>query len=320
MDLNELRMLIKDTKLLDQTLTFNDVQHLFIATATANVGSSNNSTSASNSGTAVSNHLNRELMAPQFVEALIRLADAKFHDVATAWQDDHASASGTEQSKKEEDDNEKVLLSLSQCLGKMLDEFIIPYACRSDADRFRRDISRLEVKAVFRRHRDRLQQLFRHWCVSGGEVMDATQFRSFARDRNFISAAFTESELFTVFNKIQDEEGAMLASAGGLQLHVSGSGSGSKKTKKKKDDKVKTMAAATTSSKNNEEKLGHGMEADQQDAIAMGHLNDEMTFSEFCEALAAIAVFKDPDPYLPLHQKLESFIFASVLGKLSSDD
>ena len=52
----------------------------------------------------------------------------------------------------------------------------------------------------------------------------------------------------------------------------------------------------------------------------MGQLNDEMTFSEFCEALAAIAVFKDPDPYLPLHQKLESFIFASVLGKLSGDD
>ena len=51
----------------------------------------------------------------------------------------------------------------------------------------------------------------------------------------------------------------------------------------------------------------------------MGHLNDEMTFSEFCEALAAIAVFKDPDPYLPLHQKLEAFIFANVLGKLSGD-
>ena len=60
--------------------------------------------------------------------------------------------------------------------------------------------------------------------------------------------------------------------------------------------------------------------ADQQKAVAMGQMNDEMTFSEFSEALAAIAVFKDPDPYLPLHQKLEQFMCASVLGKLSGDD
>jgi len=327
MDVNELRMLIKDTKLLDQTLTLNAIQHLFIATATANVGTSNTSTVSTNNGNTASNHLNRELMAPQFVEALVRLADAKFHEVATAWQDDNqVTNSGTDQKKTTEDNSEQGLLSLSQCLEKLLDEFIIPYACRSDADRFRRDLSRLEVKAVFRRHRDRLQQLFRHWCVSGGEVMDATQFRAFARDRNFISVAFTESELFSVFNKIQDEEGAMLASTGGLQLHVSGEGGnghgtgsgGHKKSKKKKDNTEKTGKATTTPTTASGNK--HGTVADQQDAIAMGHLNDEMTFSEFCEALAAIAVFKDPDPYLPLHQKLESFIFASVLGKLSSDD
>ena len=144
----------------------------------------------------------------------------------------------------------------------------------------------------------RLQQLFKHWCVTGTEIMDASQFRSFARDRNFISQAFTESELLSVFNKIQDEEGAMLASTGGLQLH-----------------------AGTKKSGEQSRKQGGGVAvADQQDAIAMGELNDEMNFSEFCEALAAIAVYKDPDPYLPLHQKLESFIFASVLGKLSGDD
>ena len=60
-------------------------------------------------------------------------------------------------------------------------------------------------------------------------------------------------------------------------------------------------------------------EADRQVAVAIGNLNDEMTFSEFTEGLAAIAVYKDPDPYLPLHQKLESFLVNSVFGKLTTD-
>ena len=60
-------------------------------------------------------------------------------------------------------------------------------------------------------------------------------------------------------------------------------------------------------------------EADRQVAAAIGNLNDEMTFSEFTQGLAAIAVYKDPDPYLPLHQKLESFLVNSVFGKLTTD-
>ena len=318
MDLNELWMLVKDTKLLDNHLTLNDVQHLFTATANAEVTNENanpknttntSSTSKTNNGIMV---VVNELMAPQFVEALVRLSDAKFHDVATAWRDqsNDSGLQSEESTKINSNESKSNFLTLAQCLEKMLDEYIIPYACRSDADRFRRDLSRLEVKAVFRRHRDRLQQLFKKWCVDSSEVMDASQFRSFARDRNFISASFTETELFSVFNKIQDEEGAMLASTGGLQLHA-GAASKIKKSKIKKDKEAGTKE---------DKEIVVETVPDQQESVAMGQLNDEMTFSEFCEALAAIAVFKDPDPYLPLHQKLESFIFASVLGKLSGDD
>jgi hypothetical protein len=276
-------MLVKDTKLLDSKLSLTDVQHLFHATASCSVGGGG--------GGGVVPEFSQELMAPQFVEALVRLADTKFQMLAIAWHGENG-----EEQKRE--GGEVKLLTLSQCLEKLLDEFIIPYACRSDADRFRRDLSRMEVKAVFRRHRDSLQQLFKKWCIVGEEVMDASQFRSFARDRNFLSQAFTESELLSVFQKIQDDEGALLASAGGLQLH---------------HDDAKEVGSKSGDSKKKD--------ADQQqEAIAMGHLNDEMTFSEFCEALAAIAVFKDPDPYLPLHQKLEQFVCSNVLGKLSGDD
>jgi len=171
-----------------------------------------------------------------------------------------------------------------------------------------------------------LQTLFRHWCIAGEEIMDSSQFRSFARDRNFISSSFTETELFSVFQKIQDEEGAMLASAGGLQLHHK---EPKRMTKKKRDEMMEKKQSTSNAMKDGTEDMSSKetvgveavAEADKGGAVGMGQLNDEMTFSEFCEALAAIAVYKDPDPYLPLHQKLEQFIFANVLGgKVSNDD
>jgi hypothetical protein len=38
----------------------------------------------------------------------------------------------------------------------------------------------------------------------------------------------------------------------------------------------------------------------------------EMTLPEFCDALCALAMVRVPDPYLPLHHKLEVFL-SSVL-------
>ena len=303
MDLNEMWMLAKDTKLLSESnLTLHTVQDLFVITSEA--FSQKSKTAGSMPGKSHRSRVNSqatgksasemELMAPEYVEMLVRIADVKFQGIASAFSD----GSGTAVTDR---------LTLSQCLAKLLDENIIPYACRSDADRFRRDLSSLQVKAVFRRHRDRLQSLFKHWCVPGEDHMDTSRWRSFARDRNFLSEAFTEAELFSVFNKIQDEEGALLASAGGLTL--------SSNPKKRKGKDFSTKGGEDESTAND----GAAKQADRQEAVAIGQLNDEMTFSEFSEGLAAIAVYKDPDPYLPMHQKIESFLLNSVFGKLSTD-
>ena len=325
MDLNEMWMLAKDTKLLDgPSLTLQSVQQLFLATSEALNNKPLTETASSTSGKGKAGRSRAglsggvvssraaaeiELMAPQFVEMLVRIADTKFSGISAAW------TSGNDVRSPAPSGASEKLLTLSQCLTKLLDENIIPFACRSDADRFRRDLSRLEVKAVFRRHRDRLQSLFKHWCVAGEDHMDTGRWRSFARDRNFLSEAFTEAELFSVFNKIQDEEGALLASAGGLTLHAD--------AKKKKSKAAKIEPTVDEKTAAGEEDGGGAAagkkEADRQEAIAIGNLNDEMTFSEFSEGLAAIAVYKDPDPYLPLHQKIESFLLNSVFGKLSAD-
>ena len=121
-----------------------------------------NSATGNTTGTSINS---TELMASQFVEVLVRIADSKFHHLALAWSETEEETSETSKEISKETSKETTaspnkgestqLLSLANCVEKMLNEYVIPYACRSDADRFRRDLSRTEVKAVFRNHRDR---------------------------------------------------------------------------------------------------------------------------------------------------------------------
>jgi hypothetical protein len=45
----------------------------------------------------------------------------------------------------------------------------------------------------------------------------------------------------------------------------------------------------------------------------VGGGTDEMIFMEFMEALGAIACFKYPNPYIPLHIKVESMVRETLL-------
>ena len=82
-----------------------------------------------------------------------------------------------------------------------------------------------------------------------------------------------------VFNRIQDEEGALLAAAGALDLGLDG----------------------TTGKKTSANKTKNNIRLDL-----------ELSFPELLEGLGALAVYKDPDPYLPMHQKLENFLKNSI--------
>ena len=163
----------------------------------------------------------------------------------------------------------------------MWEQYIIIYACQSDADRFRQELDKLEVKAVFRRYRDRLQQIYKQFSGSKG-FMDSADFVRLARDRGLIQPGLTESNVKNVFNRIQDDEGALLAAAGALDLGTQTKGSNSAAAKPK----------------------------------AQLRLDLELSFPEMLEGLGALAVYKDPDPYLPMHQKLDNFLRNSIcVGK-----
>jgi hypothetical protein len=57
---------------------------------------------------------------------------------------------------------------------------------------------------------------------------------------------------------------------------------------------------------------------DSESALGeLRHAEMQLTYSEYVEGLAAIAVYRDPDPYIPLGNKLESF-FKGMGGRLTT--
>ena len=113
--------------------------------------------------------------------------------------------------------------------------------------------------------------------------MDSKEFLKFVRDRQLINNSLSETELFQVFAKVQDDEGAFHSSVGALGLDEHGH-----------DDGIKGFKLSSK----------------------LGKLDVELTYPEFLEAIAAISIFKDPDPYIPLKQKIESFLLSDILVKV----
>ena len=42
-------------------------------------------------------------------------------------------------------------------------------------------------------------------------------------------------------------------------------------------------------------------------------LDQELSYPEFIEGIATISIYKDPDPYVPLKQKIETFLEQDIL-------
>ena len=83
------------------------------------------------------------------------------------------------------------------------------------------------MKGIFRKYRDKLQQLFKKYAKGDGS-MNIKEFLKFIRDRQLINNSFSEDEFHNVFNKVQDDEGAFHAAVGSLGLDEHGHDEGIK--------------------------------------------------------------------------------------------
>jgi hypothetical protein len=205
-----------------------------------------------------------ELEASEYIEALIRVASRLFKKQSFAFN---------------ESNDQGKLLTISELFRIFLDDKLLPYACRSDAHRFREELKDDAVKAIFRKYRDQLQKLFKNYARGDGS-MDTNEFLKFVRDRQLINNSFSLDEFYNVFNKVQDDEGAFHAAVGSLGLDEHGH-----------DEGIQGFKLSTKLRK----------------------LDQELNYSEFLEGLATIAIYKDPDPYVPLKQKIETFLSQDIL-------
>lgn len=250
-DLAEFGMLMYDIKLPSKTFPTAVLENIFKLT---------NRVSES------SKKVDMELNASEFVEVLLRVASKKYERESVAYG---------------QDTGRNKLKSFSELTRSFFNDNLIPFACRSDAERFRQELQTDEVKAVFRKFRDPLQRIFGKYSKGDG-AMDANEFLKFVRDRQLINNSFSEQELHHVFNKVQDEEGAFYAAVGNLGLDDTGMEKGKEKFKM---------------------------------SLKSSKLSSELNYMEFIEGIAAIAIFKDPDPYVPLKQKIEHFLTSEIVTK-----
>ena len=250
MDLAEFGMMMFDIKLPPKVFPVSIIEEIFKLT---------------NKASETTAKYDLELEASEYIEALLRVASRLYQKQSTAFGNPKSS--------------EEQLMSYSGLFHHFLENKLLPYACRSDAHRFREELKDESVKGIFRKYRDKLQQLFKKYAKGDG-AMDIKEFLKFIRDRQLINNSFSEDEFHNVFNKVQDDEGAFHAAVGSLGLDEHGH-----------DEGIKGFKLSSKLRK----------------------LDQELSYPEFIEGIATISIYKDPDPYVPLKQKIETFLEQDIL-------
>jgi hypothetical protein len=134
-----------------------------------------------------------ELVAHEFVEALVRLAVRKFNTGG-----------------------------LMERVKLLLDKHLLPFACRAEPDLFHNILSKEEVRTVMQLHTQNLIRVYQHYsthnihksAISKG-TMDFQDLLKFCRDCSMFEGSLTEQVLSRIFNLINQVEGAEMEPNGG---------------------------------------------------------------------------------------------------------
>ena len=158
--------------------------------------------------------------------------------------------------------NQSNIRTITQCMSTLMEENILPFAKRSDAEEFRKKLKIPTIKSVFTKYSERLENLFERYAKLdsdqiGDERADVTmnmrEFTKMCKDKKI---SIPHRKVLSVFQNVQNDDTAFA------------------------DD--------------------DGMDA-------------EVDFSEFQEAVAAIACIMFPDPYSPVEQRIESLVLRNLL-------
>jgi hypothetical protein len=183
----------------------------------------------------------RSLTCTEFVEALVRVAQARFQSSQTT--------------------------TLKGCVEALFNRCLLPFAQRSDVDRFRKLLGQKRVQEVFAKYENKLKMVFLT-TAGNDDTIQLDEFTRFLKGKGIVNKTFPAKSILKIFNNVQDDSDPLEISEG--------------------DE-----------------------EEDECPEDAM------MTYSEFLEALAAIASYVLPDPYVCLEQRLEVFFLTRVVDHIS---
>lgn len=125
-------------------------------------------------------------------------------------------------------------------LEKLIEEFLIPNACKSNTDTFRGELSLDEVQAIYKKRKPQIMKIFRfyarvHEPIPGAPPqepsMDGPAYMKFCKDSRLVTRKgdlrhdFPELECRKVFNDTQmeeEEEGSIDAGGGGRRDDLHG--------------------------------------------------------------------------------------------------
>ena len=123
----------------------------------------------------------KELIPRQYVEALIRVAVLQY-------------------------EGKSPVLSLSQCLQRLLENYVLPHGTQSNTEEFREELASDAVREVFHNHRIGLQRVFLAYA-SNGMSLKAADFMKLLRDCQLMDkGALTPLQVKHIFAHTQLEE------------------------------------------------------------------------------------------------------------------
>jgi hypothetical protein len=161
-------------------------------------------------------------------------------------------------------------VTLSEALCLLVDNFILPFAFRADADVFRKQMEEPKIRRLLLKFADELRELYASYAVDDARRRAARKrprvtafgFTQCLLDRNVLDVAFTSDRVLAVVQRVA-------------------------RTSKKEADE---------------------MQQRQNGGLLPMREDDELTFDEFQEALIVTACFKFPDPYISLESRVEKFL------------
>lgn len=111
----------------------------------------------------------------------------------------------------------KLKAPLLECVKRVMDDHIVPFAKRSDAEVFRKKLGTAEVRGVFQRHGDRLKLLFDRYSKAddsdmheerAAETMNMKEFMKLMKDKKLLDSRLPHKMVHQLFQNVQNDDAA----------------------------------------------------------------------------------------------------------------